>query len=133
MGVPEVQVVSPIAYLSTLAATCRSVVDSLPDAWKLRLHESPGDDILSALSAVQDMAKRVASQPSSLTELIPTDHHQLLLFTRHQLREKLIHAHDQIVQRKLKEKVQDFHNNGVSPYGDDTVGSSSAFHLPAFE
>jgi hypothetical protein len=37
-GVPDVKVVSPVAYLSTLSATCRPVVDSLPDAWKLRRH-----------------------------------------------------------------------------------------------
>jgi hypothetical protein len=42
LGVPDVEIVSPVAYLSTLAATCRSVVDSLPDAWKLRLHDSRG-------------------------------------------------------------------------------------------
>ena len=68
LGVPIVKVVSPVVYLSFLSATCRSVVDSLSATRKLRLHESPGEDIVSALSIVRDLAKCDAgSSPSTLS------------------------------------------------------------------
>ena len=41
LGIPDVKVLSPVAYLSTLRGTVRSVVDTLPDRWKRRLHNDP--------------------------------------------------------------------------------------------
>ena len=143
LGVPNVKVVSSVAFLSTLAGTCRSVIDSLPDAWKLRLHASPGEDVVSALSAVQDLAKRAVPsapppppppssstssppqrKPPPLEKLIPKDTTQLMSFTLPKFREGVMHHLDEHALKELKREVKSRHDNAVAPYGDAQNGDN---------
>ena len=55
LGIPDVKVLSPVAYLSTLRGTVRSVVDTLPDRWKVRLHT---DSVQGITSESRDFAER---------------------------------------------------------------------------
>jgi hypothetical protein len=123
----DVKVVGPVAYLSTLSATCRAVVDTLPDVWKLRLYDSPGEDISLALSNVREMAKHSSSTPpssSALTELVPADHRQLLSRIVHNFREKFNHTHDDIFHKRLKEEVKWKDHKGIAPCGDARSGGN---------
>ena len=127
MGIPDVKVLGPVAYLSTLRGTCRSVVNT-SDRWKSRLHRDSAQgitpDLTSAISAVRDIVKATESTEElpDLLALLPEDHHDLLQHTKHNFRKSFMHQRDEILKGRLKADVKKLHDAKKAPYGGGQNG-----------
>ena len=75
IGIPEVKSLAPVAYLSTLRATSRVIMDSLPDSRKAQLQVTPKEDVTWALEKVKVMSAATGSP--TLSDMLPRDSREL--------------------------------------------------------
>ena len=59
---------------------------------------------------------------SDLLALLPEDHHDLVLHTKHNFRKSFMRQRDEILRDRLKADVKEFHDAKKAPYGGGQNG-----------